>query len=153
MPVLFIFSLCGLTSALANRSMDPLVTALGRDFNVTVAAAAAAERDHEGQWAITNTRSSMDPFLTYSDERDLREKVWRTYYSRGNNGDQHDNNAIIVDILKLRHERAQLLGYNNFAEWQVQNRMAKTPEAAQALMEAVWRPAVGGQCVHLLSLS
>lgn len=106
------------------------------------AAQAAADHGKAGLWAITNTRSSMDPFLTYSTDRSLREAVWRNYYSRGNNGDDNDNNAIITEILKLRRERAALLGYGNFAEWQVQNRMAKTPEAATALMEAVWPAAV-----------
>ncbi len=107
-----------------------------------VAAAAAEERGQSGKWAITNTRSSMDPFLTYSDERDLRETVWRTYYSRGNNGDQYDNNALIAEILKLRDERVALLGYDNYAQWQLQNRMAKTPEQAMDLMEAVWPAAI-----------
>ena len=109
---------------------------------IEAAAAAAAERDHEGEYAITNTRSSMDPFLTFSDERDLREKVWRTYYSRGDNGDEHDNNAIIAETLKLRHERVQLLGYDNYAQWRLENRMAKNPERAFALMEAVWPAAL-----------
>ncbi len=109
---------------------------------IAAAAQAAADNGQPGKWAIRNTRSSMDPFLTYSNIRALREQVWRNYYSRGNNGDPYDNNAIIVDILKLRQERAQLLGYSNFAEWQVQNRMAKTPAAAQALMEAVWPAAI-----------
>jgi peptidyl-dipeptidase Dcp len=103
---------------------------------------AAAEKGRPDQWAITNTRSSMDPFLTYSDDRGLRETVWRNYYNRGNNGDEHDNNAIIAEILKLRHERVQLLGYDNYAQWQLQNRMAKKPEAAMALMEAVWPAAI-----------
>ncbi len=84
----------------------------------------------------------MEPFLTYSDRRDLREKVWRTYYSRGDNGDAHDNNAIITEILKLRAERAKLLGYPTHAHWRLENAMAKTPERAMALMEAVWTPAV-----------
>jgi peptidyl-dipeptidase Dcp len=106
------------------------------------AAAAATERNKAGLWAITNTRSSMDPFLTYSDDRGLRESVWRTYYSRGNNGDANDNNAIISEILKLRDERVALLGYDNYAQWQLQNRMAKTPGAAMALMEAVWPAAI-----------
>ena len=66
------------------------------------AAAAAEQRGQKGKWAITNTRSSMEPFLTYSDRRDLREKVWKTYYSRGDHGDAKDNNAIITEILKLR---------------------------------------------------
>ena len=106
------------------------------------AAAAATERNKAGLWAITNTRSSMDPFLTYSDDRGLRESVWRTYYNRGNNGDANDNNAIIAEILKLRDERVALLGYDNYAQWQLQNRMAKTPEAAMGLMEAVWPAAI-----------
>ena len=106
------------------------------------AAGAAAERDHKGQWAILNTRSSMDPFLTYSDRRDLREKVWRTFYSRGDNGDAKDNNAIIKKILKLRAERAKLLGYATHAHWRVENAMAKTPENAMALMERVWPSAI-----------
>ena len=109
---------------------------------VRAAAAAAAERGREGEYAITNTRSSMDPFLTFSDERALREKVWRTYYSRGDNADEHDNNAIIAEILELRDERVGLLGYETYADWRLENRMAKTPEQAMELMEAVWPAAV-----------
>ena len=109
---------------------------------VSAAAAAAADRGREGEYAITNTRSSMSPFLTYSDERALREKVWRTYYNRGDNGDEFDNNAIIAEILQLRHERVGLLGYENYASWRLQNRMAKTPERALELMEQVWPAAV-----------
>lgn len=109
---------------------------------VKAAAAAAEANDHPGEYAITNTRSSMDPFLTYSDERDLRERVWRTYYSRGNNGDEFDNNDIIKEILKLRDERVALLGYDNFSQWRLENRMAKTPENAYGLMRAVWPAAV-----------
>ncbi|NHZ72842.1 MAG: M3 family peptidase, partial [Nitrospirae bacterium] len=112
------------------------------DSLVKAAAAAATERGHEGEYAITNTRSSMDPFLTYSDERDLRAKVWRTYYSRGDNGDEHDNNALIPEILALRNERVQLLGYDNYAQWRLEDRMAKTPEGAFGLMETVWPAAV-----------
>ncbi len=109
---------------------------------VDAAASAAKERGREGEYAVTNTRSSMDPFLTYSTERDLREKVWNTYYSRGDNGDEHDNNAIIAEILKLRDERVALLGYDNYAQWRLENRMAKTPERALELMEAVWPAAI-----------
>src|SRR5438093_10344074 len=106
------------------------------------AAAAAEARGHKGQCAILNTRSSMEPFLTYSDRRDLREKVWRTYYSRGDHGDARDNNAIVSEVLKLRAERAKLLGYPTHAHWRLENTMAGTPERAMALMEAVWKPAV-----------
>ncbi len=109
---------------------------------VETAAVAATEHGHDGEYAITNTRSSTDPFLTYSAERDLREKVWRTFYNRGNNGDKHDNNAIITEILELRHERVQLLGYPNYATWRLENRMAQTPARALALMEQVWPAAL-----------
>ena len=102
------------------------------------AAAAAEERGKKGEFAILNTRSSADPFLTYSARRDLREKVWRTFYSRGDNGDAHDNNAVIKKILKLRAERAKLLGFPTHAHWRLENSMAKTPDAAMALMERVW---------------
>jgi peptidyl-dipeptidase Dcp len=109
---------------------------------VRAAAAAATERGHDGEYAVTNTRSSMEPFLTFSDERDLREKVWRTYYNRGDNGDEHDNNAVLVEILQLRNERVHLLGYANYAAWRLEDRMAKTPEGAFALLEAVWPAAI-----------
>ena len=105
-------------------------------------AASADERGQKGKWAILNTRSSMEPFLTYSDRRDLREKVWTTYYSRGDHDDAHDNKAIITEILKLRAERATLLGYQTHAHWRMENTMAHTPERAMALMEAVWKPAI-----------
>lgn len=109
---------------------------------VRAAATAAEERGRPGEYAVLNTRSSMDPFLTYSDERDLREQVWRTYYSRGANGDEHDNHAVIAEILQLRHERVGLLGYDNYASWRLEDRMAKTPERARELLEAVWPAAV-----------
>jgi peptidyl-dipeptidase Dcp len=106
------------------------------------AAAAASERGREGEYAITNTRSSMDPFLTFSEQRDLREQVWRTYYSRGDNADERDNNVLITEILELRNERVQLLGYDNYGQWRLENRMAKEPDNAFELMNAVWPAAV-----------
>lgn len=109
---------------------------------VKAAAAAAKSRGKDDMYAITNTRSSMDPFLTYSNERALREKVWRTYYNRGDNGDKYDNNAIIAEILALRDERVALLGYDNYATWRLEDRMAKNPERAMQLMEAVWPAAI-----------
>jgi peptidyl-dipeptidase Dcp len=108
----------------------------------SAAAAAAASRGHAGEYAVTNTRSSVEPFLTYSSERALREKVWRTYYDRGDNGDEHDNDAVIAEILRLRDERVGLLGYGDYAQWRLEDRMAKTPEQAMALMEAVWPAAL-----------
>jgi peptidyl-dipeptidase Dcp len=105
------------------------------------AASAATDKKMPGKWVITNTRSSIDPFLTYSDQRNLREKAWRMFVNRGNNGDAHDNNKIITEILQLRAERAKLLGYQTHAHWRLENTMAKTPERTLELMEAVWKPA------------
>ncbi len=105
-------------------------------------AAGAAARDIKARGAVLNTRSSVEPFLEYSTRRDLREKVWRNFISRGDNRDEHDNNATITEILKLRAERAQLLGFATHAHWRLQDSMAKTPERAVALMEAVWPAAV-----------
>ncbi len=109
---------------------------------VAAAAAAAAERGRDGEYAVTNTRSSMDPFLTFSGERALREQVWRTYYSRGDNRDDHDNNAVIAEILALRHERSRLLGYSGYAAWRLEDRMAGTPERVDDLLTAVWPAAL-----------
>jgi peptidyl-dipeptidase Dcp len=106
------------------------------------ASEAATSKGQAGKWVITNTRSSIDPFLTYSDRRDLREKAWRMFINRGDNGDAHDNNANITSILQLRAERANLLGFPTHAHWRLENAMAKTPERAMELMEAVWTPAV-----------
>ncbi|MEW5930981.1 MAG: M3 family metallopeptidase [Gemmatimonadota bacterium] len=105
-------------------------------------AAAAAARKMPGAWVVDNTRSAVDPFLTFADRRDLREKVWRTFVNRGDSGGETDTNAIIAQILKLRAERAQLLGFPTHAHWRLDNAMAKTPERAMELMEAVWTPAV-----------
>ncbi len=109
---------------------------------INAAAAAAKERGQPEKFAITNTRSSMDPFLTYSNQRSLRQKVWETYYSRGDNGDQYDNNSLITEILQLRHERVKLLGYKNYASWRLEDRMAETPENALKLMQGVWKAAI-----------
>src|SRR6267378_3256 len=114
----------------------------GLPQSVRDAAAAAATTKKQEGWLISNTRSSVDPFLTYSDRRDLREKVWRMFIMRGDNGDEHDNNSTITQILQLRAERAKLLGYPTHAHWRLEDQMAKTPERAVALMEAVWKPAV-----------
>ena len=109
---------------------------------ISAAANAAKGLGKEGQYAITNSRSSMDPFLTYSDNRELREKVWKTYYSRANNGDEFDNNALIKNILTLRNERVALLGYDNYSQWRLEDRMAKNPENAMDLMKKVWPAAI-----------
>ncbi len=109
---------------------------------VKSAAKIASDKGQDGKYAITNTRSSIDPFLTYSTERELRKQVWTNYYSRGDNGDAYDNNDLIAKILQLRKERVGLMGYDNYAEWRLQDRMAKTPENAMDLMMAVWPAAI-----------
>lgn len=113
------------------------------DSVIEAMAGAAKERENKGgKYAITNTRSSMDPFLTYANNRSLRETVWRNYYNRGDNGDKFDNNAIIKEILKLRAARAKLLGYPTHAHWRMEPTMAKDPQAAMDLMLKVWPKAV-----------
>lgn len=105
-------------------------------------AAAAAERGRPGQWAVVNTRSSVDPFLTFASNRRLREQVWRAFKNRGDNGDSNDTNAVIVDILRLRQERAQLLDFATHANFRMDDTMAHDPARAMDLMMRVWRPAV-----------
>ena len=106
------------------------------------AAGTANDKGEPGKYAITNTRSSMDPFLTYSTERELRKQVWNKFYSRGDNNDQFDNKELITEILQKRRRKIELLGFENYAQWRLQDRMAKTPENAMALMEAVWPAAI-----------
>ena len=109
---------------------------------VDSAKAAAAERTLPSKWAIVNTRSSVDPFLTFSSRRDLRERVWKKFKSRGDNGDQNDTKTTIARIVKLRADRARLLGFASHAHWRMSDTMAKEPTAAQALMMQVWPAAV-----------
>jgi peptidyl-dipeptidase Dcp len=102
------------------------------------AAQAAIQKGLQGKWVVLNTRSAMEPFLTFSDRRDLREKAFKLFVNRGDNGGERDNNEIITQILLLRAERAKLLGYPTHAHWRLENAMAKTPERAMDLMKAVW---------------
>ncbi len=104
--------------------------------------AAAEERKLPGKWVVVNTRSSVDPFLTSSTRRDLREKVWKAFKSRGDNGNENDTKQIITQIVKLRSERAKLLGYPSHAHWRMANTMAVDPKKAEDLMLRVWPAAV-----------
>ncbi len=103
-----------------------------------VAAEAAAERGLAGKHVITLARSSIDPFLRYSRRRDLREKAFAAWIARGEGGGATDNRALIADAIKLRAERARLLGYASFAHYRLADTMAKTPEAVRDLLESVW---------------
>ncbi len=104
--------------------------------------AAAEERKLPGKWIVVNTRSAVDPFLTYSANRSLREKVWTKFKNRGDNGDANDTNATIAKIVKLRADRAKLLGFKTHAHWRMDDTMAKDPAKADELMLRVWQPAV-----------
>ncbi|MCR6645113.1 MAG: M3 family metallopeptidase [Terricaulis sp.] len=108
----------------------------------TALRAEATRRGRPNAWAVANTRSSVDPFLTFAENRRLREQVWRAFKNRGDNGDANDTNEIISQILALRAERAQLLGFATHAHLRMDDTMAREPERAQELMERVWHPAV-----------
>ncbi|MBS0530306.1 MAG: M3 family metallopeptidase [Proteobacteria bacterium] len=108
---------------------------------VAAARASAEERGLPGKAVVTTSRSSMEPFLKSSDRRDLREKVYKAFTARGDNGNANDNNAVIVEILALREESAKLLGFPTFAAYRLEDSMAKTPEAVRGLLERVWTPA------------
>ncbi|MBB4575141.1 M3 family metallopeptidase [Rhizobium lentis] len=105
-------------------------------------AAAARERGEEGRFAVTLSRSIIEPFLTFSERRDLREQAFKAWVARGENGGETDNRAVIRETLALRHQVASLLGYGNFAELKLDNTMAKTAEAVNGLLKAVWARAV-----------
>jgi peptidyl-dipeptidase Dcp len=111
------------------------------DFVRAAARAAAEERGLADKHVITISRSSADPFLQVSARRDLREKIFRAWVARGDNGGATDNKAIIAEMVALRAERARLLGYPTFAHYRLDDAMAKTPEAVRALLDRVWAPA------------
>jgi peptidyl-dipeptidase Dcp len=119
------------------------LTGLSESFIASLRAAAQERGLADDQYAVVNTRSSVDPFLTFAARRDLREKVWRTFKNRGDNGGPTDTNALVVEITKLRAERAQLLGFATHAHLRMDDTMAKTPERAEALMAKVWEATVG----------
>ncbi len=108
--------------------------------SVAAAARAAEERGHAGKWAITLSRSSVEPFLQFSARRDLREKVWRAFVSRGVGGER-DNAAVMREIVALRAELAGILGYATFADFKLADTMAGAPPAALDLLNRVWTPA------------
>ncbi|MEI9924911.1 MAG: M3 family metallopeptidase [Bradyrhizobium sp.] len=108
---------------------------------IAAAKAAAEERGMPGKTVMTLSRSFVDPFLRTAGRRDLREKVFKAFVARGDNGNANDNNEIIVEILSLREESAKLLGFPTFAAYRLEDSMAKTPEAVRGLLERVWKPA------------
>jgi peptidyl-dipeptidase Dcp len=111
------------------------------EFFRSAAASTARERGHEGKYAVTLSRSSIGPFLQFSARRDLREVAFKAWIARGANGGTSDNREIIAETLQLRAEKARQHGFANFAEFGLDNMMAKTPKAVRHLLEAVWEPA------------
>ncbi len=111
------------------------------DFVRAAARATAEERGFPGKHVITTSRSSIEPFLQFSARRDLREKAFRAWIARGDDGGATDNKPIIAEMVALRAERARLLGYPSFAHYRLDDTMAKTPEAVRSLLDRVWAPA------------
>jgi peptidyl-dipeptidase Dcp len=111
------------------------------DSFVAAAKAVAEERGMAGRAIVMLSRSSVEPFLKSSTRRDLREKVFKAFTARGDNGNANDNNAIILEVLALREESARLLGFPTYAAFRLEDSMAKTPEAVRGLLERVWKPA------------
>ena len=108
------------------------------EFARAAARAAADERGRPGKYAITLARSSIETFLQFASRRDLREKAFQAWIARGENGGATDNRALIGEMVALRAERAKLLGFANFADYRLDDQMAKTPHAARQLLDEVW---------------
>ncbi len=106
------------------------------------AAAAASEEGEDGKWLFTLSAPSIWPFLQYSERRDLREKIFKAYENRGNNGNEFDNNQIVADIVRLRTERANLLGYDNHAQFILETNMAQNPGTVMDFLNQLWDAAL-----------
>ena len=110
--------------------------------NIDAAAKMAADNGQPGKWMFNMQRPSCNPVLQYCENRELREKVYKAYYNRGNQDNEYDNKAICTRIVALRLEKAKIMGYENYAQMALEERMAKTPEAVYTLLDQVWAPAV-----------
>ena len=122
------------------------------EFARAAAASAAKQHGLEGTYVITLSRSSVEPFLTFSARRDLRETAYRAWVQRGEHQGEHDNAPLIAELLALRQEQARLLGYDSYAAYRLDDTMAKTPDAAEHLLERVWEPAkhkAAAECAQL----
>jgi peptidyl-dipeptidase Dcp len=111
------------------------------DTFIAAAKAAAEERGMAGKAIVTLSRSAVEQLLKSADKRELREKVFKAFTARGDNGNDNDNNAIIVEILAMREESAKIMGFPTYAAYRLEDSMAKTPEAVRGLLERVWKPA------------
>lgn len=115
----------------------------GLPEDIVAAAAKTAEtKGHAGKWVFTLSKPSWEPFLQYADNRDLREKLYKAMYMRGDNDNEFDNKAIIKQLVELRLEKANLLGFKSHADFTLDNTMAKTPENVMNLLNNIWQYAV-----------
>ena len=112
------------------------------DEIIEAAAIAAKENGLEGKWLFTLQKPSWIPFLQYSENRELREKLYRGYFMRGNNDNDNNNKKIVLETVTLRSQKAKLLGYENHAEFVISDNMAKTPENVYNFLHKLWNPAV-----------
>ena len=110
--------------------------------NIDAAAKMAADNGQPDKWMFNMQRPSCNPVLQYCENRELREKVYKAYYNRGNQDNEHDSKDICAKIVAMRLEKAKLMGYENYAQMVLEDRMAKTPEAVYTLLDQVWAPAV-----------
>ncbi len=110
---------------------------------VIATASETAEKDSmPGKWIFTTQKASMIPFLQYSDNRSLREKIYKAYTNRGNNNNKNDNKEVLARIVVLRSQKAKLLGYADYASYKLESRMAKTPDKVFELLDKLWKPAI-----------
>ena len=134
-------------NALAETNAFELVITDEKDLSglpqsaIDAAREAAQSAGKEG-WLFTLQKPSWTPFLQYADNRDLRKKMYLGYINRGDNNNENDNKEVIAEILKLRQQKAELFGFNNFAEYQLEDKMAKTPQAAYDLLMTIWNAAL-----------
>jgi peptidyl-dipeptidase Dcp len=112
------------------------------ESSITGAAEAAVEAGLEGKWVFTTHKPSMIPFLQYSEKRDLREKLYRAYTKRGDNDNEYDNKKILSDLMKLRVQRANLLGYKTYADYILETRMAGNPDNVYELLNRLWEASI-----------
>ena len=121
--------------------------------NIDAAAKMAEENGQPGKWMFNMQRPSCNPVLQYCENRELRRKVYEAYYNRGNQDNEHDSKAICASIVALRLEKAKLMGYENYAQMALKDRMASTPEAVYNLLMQVWEPAVAKAKEELKDIS
>ncbi len=112
------------------------------DDIIAAAAKTAKDKGYDGKWVFTLSKPSWEPFLQYADNRDLREKLYKAMYSRGDNDNENDNKDIIRQIALLRLEKANILGYNTHADFALDDRMAKTPDKVFELLNSIWEHAL-----------